>query len=117
MTDDIIADWLAVRARGYMTYAAAAEQLGITPKHLERIVTKARAAGDERVPTNLRQANGQSYDQLHHSPIMATSVVVSDRDRYRAVRQVAGNWAQDADDLAELLDALGLDPAEGRVSA
>lgn len=111
---DLIDRWLEVRALGYTTYAAAAGRLGdIKPATLERAINRARKAGDPRVPTRLRDTVTPSYDQLSHHPSMAVAVHYSVDERRRAVRYTASR-ARDAHDLAELLDALGLKPGEGK---
>lgn len=110
---DLIADWLEVRAMGYLTYSAAAERLGMKASTLEKAVRRAQADGDKRVPASLRDTQPPSYDQLHHSPTMDARVHLGDDERCRAARYVASR-ARDADDLAGLLGALGLTAEDAR---
>lgn len=46
--------------------------------------------------------------------IGVTDATYQAKERRAAVRALAGNHAHDADDLALLLDALGLQPEEGK---
>lgn len=62
-----------------------------------------------------------AFDDLGFSPILGASVTYQQGERARAVRYVAGgsknlpgSGARDAADLTRLLEALDLDPKEGR---
>lgn len=107
LTQDLIANWLEVRRQGYITIAAAAERLGVTPKVLEYAILKGRKDGDLRIPVNLRKAQ-PSYSDAEHSVITRTSVRRNPQQDAWAARVIAGR-AHDALDAAGLIAALGLD--------
>lgn len=112
-TSDLIDRWLAVRAAGYLTHSAAANQLGIPTLSLRRAITTAQTAGDPRIPANLRDTIAPSYEQISNSPTMDVPVRYSVGERRAAVRYTASR-ATGRDDLTQLLDALGLQAFEGK---
>ncbi|WP_199442415.1 hypothetical protein [Umezawaea beigongshangensis] len=54
---------------------------------------------------------GRTHTNVRHAG--SSDPVVSVEVRRRAVRALAGSYAHDADDLVELLEALGLKAEEG----